>query len=71
MFLIIIPDDYQDVFDDEPIWNVDHPLLKRNNVLCSPHIGYVTKSCYDVYFGSAFKNVEKYFPGDDSHVVNK
>ncbi|MDC9589242.1 D-2-hydroxyacid dehydrogenase family protein [Xenorhabdus sp. XENO-10] len=60
-----------DVFDIEPIWNTEHSLLKRNNVLCSPHIGYVTKSCYDIYFESAFKNIEKYFSGDESHVVNK
>ncbi|PHM39729.1 D-3-phosphoglycerate dehydrogenase [Xenorhabdus mauleonii] len=60
-----------DVFDSEPIWDTEHPLLKRDNVLCSPHIGYVTKSCYDIYFESAFKNVEKYFSGDESHVINK
>ncbi|MBD2826031.1 D-2-hydroxyacid dehydrogenase family protein [Xenorhabdus szentirmaii] len=60
-----------DVFDAEPIWDPNHPLLKRNNVLCSPHIGYVTKSCYDIYFESAFKNVERYFSGDESHIVNK
>ncbi|MCC8378395.1 D-2-hydroxyacid dehydrogenase family protein [Xenorhabdus sp. PB30.3] len=60
-----------DVFDVEPIWDASHTLLKRDNVLCSPHIGYVTKSCYDIYFDSAFKNVERYFSGDESHVVNK
>ncbi|OTA17500.1 D-3-phosphoglycerate dehydrogenase [Xenorhabdus vietnamensis] len=60
-----------DVFDIEPIWNPNHSLLKRNNVLCSPHIGYVTKSCYNIYLESAFKNIEKYFSGDKSHVVNK
>ncbi|WP_319924749.1 D-2-hydroxyacid dehydrogenase family protein [Xenorhabdus littoralis] len=60
-----------DVFDIEPIWDNNHSLLKRDNVLCSPHIGYVTKSCYDIYFESAFKNVERYFCGDESHVINK
>ncbi|AOM42138.1 D-2-hydroxyacid dehydrogenase family protein [Xenorhabdus hominickii] len=60
-----------DVFDIEPIWDINHPLLKRENVLCSPHIGYVTKSCYDIYFESAFKNVERYFAGDKSHVINR
>ncbi|MBD2783880.1 D-2-hydroxyacid dehydrogenase family protein [Xenorhabdus sp. DI] len=60
-----------DVFDIEPIWDTNHPLLKRNNVLCSPHIGYVTKSCYDLYFASAFENIERYFSGDKSHVINK
>ncbi|MBI6549189.1 D-2-hydroxyacid dehydrogenase family protein [Xenorhabdus lircayensis] len=53
-----------DVFDIEPIWDSNYSLLKRDNVLCSPHIGYVTKSCYDIYFESAFKNVERYFSGD-------
>ncbi|CDG19230.1 D-2-hydroxyacid dehydrogenase family protein [Xenorhabdus doucetiae] len=60
-----------DVFDIEPIWDSNHPLLKRNNVLCSPHIGYVTKSSYDLYFASAFENIERYFSGDESHVINK
>ncbi|WP_340617183.1 D-2-hydroxyacid dehydrogenase family protein [Xenorhabdus entomophaga] len=60
-----------DVFDIEPIWDANHPLLKRDNVLCSPHIGYVTKSCYDIYFESAFKNIERYFSGDETHVINK
>ncbi|MDC9615535.1 D-2-hydroxyacid dehydrogenase family protein [Xenorhabdus khoisanae] len=60
-----------DVFDIEPIWDANHPLLKRDNVLCSPHIGYVTKSCYDIYFESAFKNIERYFSGDENPVINK
>ncbi|OTA19272.1 D-3-phosphoglycerate dehydrogenase [Xenorhabdus beddingii] len=60
-----------DVFDIEPIWDTHHALLKRDNVLCSPHIGYVTKSCYDIYFASAFNNIEKYFSGDESHVINQ
>ncbi|WP_237386533.1 NAD(P)-dependent oxidoreductase [Xenorhabdus sp. Sc-CR9] len=60
-----------DVFDIEPIWDTSHSLLQRDNVLCSPHIGYVTKSGYDIYFENAFKNIEKYFSGDESHVINK
>ena len=32
-----------DVFEDEPMLDADHPLLEMDNVVCTPHIGYVTR----------------------------
>lgn len=46
-----------DVYDDEPIFDPEHPLLKMSNVICTPHIGYVERSGYELYFSIAFQNV--------------
>ncbi|WCP70348.1 D-2-hydroxyacid dehydrogenase family protein (plasmid) [Vibrio tubiashii] len=59
-----------DVYDQEPIWTTEHPMLKRANVLCSPHLGYVAQSSYDLYFDIAFQNIKRYMSGDRSHVIN-
>jgi D-3-phosphoglycerate dehydrogenase / 2-oxoglutarate reductase len=41
-----------DVYEDEPV--LDHPLLHLSNTLCTPHLGYVEKDSYELYFGAAF-----------------
>ncbi|ERI53584.1 3-phosphoglycerate dehydrogenase [Pseudomonas sp. EGD-AK9] len=46
-----------DVFEQEPILQVDHPLLRHPRVLCTPHLGYVERHSYEAYFGEAFANV--------------
>jgi D-3-phosphoglycerate dehydrogenase len=46
-----------DVYEEEPILGAQHPLLAMDNVLCTPHLGYVEKDSYELYFGQAFDNV--------------
>lgn len=46
-----------DVYDEEPILTMDHPFLQMDNVICTPHLGYVEKANYELYFGTAFKNL--------------
>lgn len=59
-----------DVFEQEPIYDPNHPLLQRTNVLCTPHLGYVEQAGYDLYIRTAFDNVVKFFTGERSHVLN-
>jgi D-3-phosphoglycerate dehydrogenase len=46
-----------DVYEKEPILGAQHPLLSMENVVCTPHLGYVEKDSYELYFGQAFDNV--------------
>jgi D-3-phosphoglycerate dehydrogenase / 2-oxoglutarate reductase len=48
------------VFEQEPILQVDHPLLRHPRVLCTPHLGYVERHSYEAYFGEAFANVRAF-----------
>ncbi|KTS25332.1 D-2-hydroxyacid dehydrogenase family protein [Pantoea sp. CS_6] len=59
-----------DVFEAEPLYDPAHPVLSMPNVLCTPHIGYVEKDSYTLYFRTAFDNVVRFFQGDTSHVIN-
>ena len=59
-----------DVFYEEPIYDREHPLLVMPNVLCTPHLGYVEKDGYELYFRAAFENVLNYLAGDLKGVVN-
>jgi D-3-phosphoglycerate dehydrogenase len=46
-----------DVYEEEPIERGSHPLLSLDNVVCTPHLGYVERDSYELYFGQAFDNV--------------
>lgn len=59
-----------DVFEQEPLLNPDHPLLRNPRVLCTPHLGYVEKNGYELYFGDAFNNVLAYCAGAPTQVAN-
>ncbi len=58
-----------DVFESEPILQ-GHALLRLENCICTPHIGYVEQDSYELYFGSAFDNVVNYIKGTPTNIVN-
>jgi D-3-phosphoglycerate dehydrogenase len=58
-----------DVFETEPILQ-GHPLLRLENAVCTPHIGYVEQDNYEQYFGAAFDNLINYMNGNPTNVVN-
>ncbi|HEX4511180.1 MAG TPA: D-2-hydroxyacid dehydrogenase family protein [Burkholderiaceae bacterium] len=58
-----------DVFESEPILS-GHPLLRLENAVCTPHIGYVEQDSYEQYFGAAFDNVVNFINGAPTHIVN-
>jgi D-3-phosphoglycerate dehydrogenase len=58
-----------DVFESEPILQ-GHPLLRLENAVCTPHIGYVEQDSYETYFGAAFENVVNFIEGRPTGLVN-
>ncbi|MEY2804552.1 MAG: hypothetical protein RL657_1888 [Pseudomonadota bacterium] len=58
-----------DVFESEPILQ-GHPLLRLENCICTPHIGYVEQDSYELYFGSAFDNIVNFARGTPTNIVN-
>jgi hypothetical protein len=46
-----------DVYEEEPVLGAAHPLLALENALCTPHLGYVERDSYALYFGQAFDNL--------------
>lgn len=59
-----------DVYDEEPLRDPDHPLLKMDNVVCTPHIGYVTRDEYELQFSDVFDQIIAYAAGNPVNVVN-
>ena len=59
-----------DVYEEEPLRNTDHPLLRMDNVICTPHIGYVTRDEYEIQFSDIFDQVIAYAAGKPINVVN-
>lgn len=58
-----------DVFESEPILQ-GHPLLRLENAVCTPHIGYVEQDSYELYFKQAFENVVNFIAGAPTGLVN-
>jgi len=59
-----------DVYEQEPVRNADHPLLQMENVVCTPHIGYVTRDEYEIQFSDVFDQITAYAAGAPINVVN-
>jgi D-3-phosphoglycerate dehydrogenase / 2-oxoglutarate reductase len=59
-----------DVYEDEPVRDVDHPLLTMANVVCTPHIGYVSRDEYEIQFADIFDQITAYAAGAPINVVN-
>ena len=58
-----------DVFESEPILQ-GHALLRLENCICTPHIGYVEQDSYELYFRAAFENVVNFVNGQASNILN-
>jgi D-3-phosphoglycerate dehydrogenase len=59
-----------DVYEDEPMRDTAHPLLTMDNVVCTPHIGYVSREEYEVQFADIFDQITAYAAGTPINVVN-
>ena len=59
-----------DVYEEEPLTDPHHPLLGMPNVVCTPHIGYVTREEYEVQFADIFDQIIAYAAGTPINVVN-
>jgi D-3-phosphoglycerate dehydrogenase len=58
-----------DVFESEPILQ-GHPLLRLENAVCTPHIGYVELDNYELAFNAAFDNLVNFIDGNPTNIVN-
>ena len=59
-----------DVFEDEPVLGAAHPLLKMDNVIATPHLGYVEKENYELYYGLVVDQILAYAAGNPVNVLN-
>jgi D-3-phosphoglycerate dehydrogenase len=59
-----------DVYEHEPVLDPTHPLLTMPNVVCTPHIGYVTRDEYEVQFVDIFDQITAYAAGKPINVIN-
>src|SRR6185295_4315364 len=59
-----------DVYEEEPLRDTQHPLLNMSNVICTPHLGYVTREEYEIQFTDIFGQILAYAAGKPINVVN-
>lgn len=59
-----------DVYEDEPVLGAKHPLIHMDNVVCTPHIGYVERDDYEWQFSSIFDQILAFERGEPINVVN-
>ena len=59
-----------DVYEHEPVLNAEHPLLAMENVVCTPHLGYVTRDEWELQFADIFDQILAFAAGRPINVVN-
>jgi D-3-phosphoglycerate dehydrogenase len=59
-----------DVYEEEPLLDIKNPLLAMDNVVCTPHIGYVTREEYELQFAEIFDQITSYAAGTPINVAN-
>ena len=59
-----------DVYEKEPLRDANDPLLTMDNVVCTPHLGYVTRDEYEIQFTDIFDQILAYAAGTPTNVVN-
>jgi D-3-phosphoglycerate dehydrogenase / 2-oxoglutarate reductase len=59
-----------DVYEHEPLVDATHPLLRMDNVICTPHIGYVSKDEWEIQFSDVFDQINAFAAGSPTNVVN-
>ncbi|HET7766301.1 MAG TPA: D-2-hydroxyacid dehydrogenase family protein [Burkholderiales bacterium] len=59
-----------DVYEEEPLLDIAHPLLVLPNAICTPHLGYVTRDEYEIQFADVFDQIAAYAAGTPINVVN-
>jgi D-3-phosphoglycerate dehydrogenase len=59
-----------DVYEKEPLRDIDDPLLRMDNVVATPHIGYVSRDEYEIQFTDIFDQITAYAAGAPTNVVN-
>jgi D-3-phosphoglycerate dehydrogenase len=59
-----------DVYEEEPVLDVNHRLFAIDSVVCTPHIGYVTRDEYEIQFSDIFDQIVAYAAGTPINVVN-
>jgi D-3-phosphoglycerate dehydrogenase len=59
-----------DVYEEEPLLDARHPLLTLDNVVCTPHLGYVERDAYESQFSEIFDQILAYLAGKPVNVVN-
>jgi D-3-phosphoglycerate dehydrogenase len=59
-----------DVYEQEPVTDGNHPLLKMPNALCVPHLGWAEWDNFELYFGEAFEQIVAYEKGQALRLAN-
>ena len=59
-----------DVYEEEPVLNAGHPLLNLDNVVCTPHLGYVERGGYERIFNAVFDQILAFASGKPVNVIN-